>query len=322
MMEQDEINKEMNAKADSPRWDTGREEADEYRNEGDLRSLNLSDNYLFAKVMEDTRLCQRVLEEILQIPIRKVKLVHTEKALRNLPDSKGIRMDVYVEDKAGSIYNVEMQTGQNDDLPKRARYYQGTIDLDQLPAGSAYAKLKKTFVIFICTFPLFDKERHIYTFVNICEENTTLRLGDETVKIFLSTCGKMNDISRDLQEFLKYLEHSTEDVADRSGSPLVQAVHHRVQAVKDTERYRVEYMDLYMYEKEIERKATERGLAKGLQQGLQQGLAEGRAEGQSIKEREDIALMADYLQRVNPNISREEALEVASSALKPKAEAK
>ena len=125
-----------------------------HRNEGDLRSLNLSHNYLFAKVMEDRNICCRVLEEILQVPILKVVSVETEESRQLLPESKGILMDVYVNDDTGTVYNVEMQNGTNDNLPKRARYYQDTIDLDLVSQGEDYRVLKRAIVIFICTFPL------------------------------------------------------------------------------------------------------------------------------------------------------------------------
>lgn len=251
----------------------------QHRNAGDLRTKNLSDNYLFAKVMEDRDLCRRVLEEILQVPIRNIVFVNTEESVRILPESKGIRMDVYVNDENRTIYNVEMQTGDNNNLPKRARYYQDTIDLDLISAGQDYIELKKSFVIFICTFPLFGMERHIYTFVNTCQEEKDLKLGDETIKLFLSTCGKIDDVSSDLKEFLNYVENTTDETAEHSGSRLVKDLHHRVREIKDTRKYQVEYMTLYMHEQDIERRARAEGREEGHAAGLEEGREEGRAEG-------------------------------------------
>ena len=242
-------------------------EKSQHRNAGNLRTKNLSDNYLFAKVMEDRDLCRRVLEEILQVPIRNVVFVNTEESVRILPESKGIRMDVYVNDEEGTVYNVEMQTGDNDNLPKRARYYQDTMDLDLISTGQDYLKLKKSFVIFVCTFALFGMDRHIYTFVNTCQEEKDLKLGDETIKLFLSTCGKIDDISRDLQEFLIYVENTTDETAERSASRLVKDIHHRVREIKDTRKYQVEYMTLYMHEQDIERRALAKGRAEGREEG-------------------------------------------------------
>ncbi len=51
--------------------------------------------------------------------------------------------------------------------------------------GEDYDRLKKSFVIFICTFDPFGKGRHLYTFGNRCNEDVSLVLGDETSKVFL-----------------------------------------------------------------------------------------------------------------------------------------
>lgn len=53
-----------------------------------------------------------------------------------------------------------------DNLPKRMRYYQGMIDLNILEKGENYKNLKKSFVIFICTFDLFGLGR-MYTHLKI-----------------------------------------------------------------------------------------------------------------------------------------------------------
>ena len=63
------------------------------------------------------------------------------------------------------------------------------IDLNILDKGQDYTTLKKSYVIFICTFDPFGEGRHIYTFCNTCQENTALTLDDDAVKIILSTKG-------------------------------------------------------------------------------------------------------------------------------------
>ena len=49
---------------------------------------------------------------------------------RMLYDGKGIRLDVYINDDKGTVYNVEMERGKHKKsiLPKRSRYYQGRIN--------------------------------------------------------------------------------------------------------------------------------------------------------------------------------------------------
>lgn len=74
-----------------------------------------------------------MLERILGIPIRKV-MVHAEHVLCK-SETRGVRLDVYADDEHGTVYNVEMQTTDNKNLPKRSRYYQGQMDMDALKTG-------------------------------------------------------------------------------------------------------------------------------------------------------------------------------------------
>ena len=43
-------------------------------------------------------------------------------------------------------------------LPKRARYYRGMIDLNILEKGKDYNQLKKSYVIFICNYDPFSRD--------------------------------------------------------------------------------------------------------------------------------------------------------------------
>ena len=89
-------------------------------------------------------------------------------------DAKSVRLDIYIVDDKGTVYDIEMQMADTKELPKRARYYQAMMDLEMIDKGEVYKKLKKSFVIFICPFDLFGEKRHIYTFRNVCKEKFNL----------------------------------------------------------------------------------------------------------------------------------------------------
>lgn len=215
-----------------------------------ILDLNLEDDFLFGKVMNDNEICRRILETILNISIKKVELLTTQKTIEVLLDGKGIRLDVYSNDEQGIIYSVEMQRGRKRELPKRTRFYQSNIDADMLSSGEDYTKLNKTYIIFICTFDPFSDKRHIYTFENRCLENLSQTLGDETKKIFLSTKGEMDDVSAEMKEFLAYIENSTDAFAAQAVSPLVKEIHKKVTAVKQSKDMEVEYMTLLQRDRE------------------------------------------------------------------------
>ena len=78
-----------------------------------IKDLNLEDDFLFAKVMSDNEICRRVLEQILNISIKKVESPITQKTIDLLLDGKGIRLDVYVNDDKDTVYNVEVMLPQS-----------------------------------------------------------------------------------------------------------------------------------------------------------------------------------------------------------------
>ena len=143
-----------------------------------------------------------------------------------------------------------MQRGNNRNLPKRLRYYQGNIDLDLINKGDDYRKLSKSYIIFICTFDLFNKGRHRYTFETLCKEDNSIKLEDDTNKIILNTKGIMNDLSEELIEFLEYVEHSDDNTAEKAKGTLVKKIHKRVIEVKSDVSMEVEFMTLLERDRE------------------------------------------------------------------------
>ena len=131
-----------------------------------FEELELRDDSMFGVVMRDPKYCKPFLETILGIKISHIEYPKFQKTIDLSADAKSVRLDVYVEDGENTVYNIEMQTTKKDNLPKRMRYYQGMIDLNILEKGEGYRNLKRSFVIFICTFDLFGQGRHLYTFEN------------------------------------------------------------------------------------------------------------------------------------------------------------
>ena len=146
--------------------------------------LTIADDYMFKLVMSRKHICKRLLEMILDVKIRKLMEPITEKAMKVGYESKGIRLDVYVEDDENTVYDIEMQVRRYPEtwLGRRTRYYQSVIDFGALQAGLEYHKLKKSIIIFICPFKIFDGERHLYTFRNACKEDEKLLLDDGSQK--------------------------------------------------------------------------------------------------------------------------------------------
>lgn len=205
-------------------------------------TLTISDNFVFSKTMElAPDLCRELLELILHLKIKSISWIEREKTLEERSDSKGIRLDVYVEEKGRRrSFNIEMQISNTRNLAKRMRYYQGMIDLDKLKRSQKYDELGASYIIFICLFDFFGKGRRIYTFRETCVEDSTLQLNDGTAKIFLNTKGTSDDVRDDLKAFLNYVE-----CGEVEGT-FVEKLNAAVDKVKCNLETRVEYVNWQM----------------------------------------------------------------------------
>ena len=114
-----------------------------------------------SAVSRDTRYLKPLLEYILKIRIAKIELIEPQKTEKEGYASKGIRLDLYVEDEQHTIYSVEVQTTDKRNLPRRMRYYQSVIDIHVLSPGVDYQNLRKSFVIFICNYDPFGVGRFV-----------------------------------------------------------------------------------------------------------------------------------------------------------------
>ena len=128
------------------------------------QDLTIADNFIFGKVLEnDPVVCKQLLETILEFEIDEISYPEREKAFETRHDSKGIRLDVFVKTSDGrKMFDVEIQTSNNDNLAKRMRYYQGLIDNDSLEKGNHYWQLGTSYIIFVCTFDYFKRGYHFY----------------------------------------------------------------------------------------------------------------------------------------------------------------
>ncbi len=92
----------------------------------EYEELLFTDDFMFCKVLENNEeLCKELLELILGKRIRRINYLAKQKVIDITSDGKGVRLDVYLEDDENTVFDIEMQTTTNKNLPKRTRYYQG-----------------------------------------------------------------------------------------------------------------------------------------------------------------------------------------------------
>ena len=210
-----------------------------------LEELEIWDDFMFGAVMSNKELCKHLLEIILQKKIRDIRYTELQKTIDLQYDAKSIRLDVYVEDDLDSVYNIEIQTTDEKNLPKRSRFYQGMIYLNILNKGESYNKLKKSFVIFICNYDPFGKGRCFYRFENICVDDPSLKLDDDSVKIMINPYG--NDIDQYGEGFTALMDFlKNGQISDT----YTESLKEEITEVKVSEEWRRRYMKLLIRDQE------------------------------------------------------------------------
>ena len=114
----------------------------------ELEELTLMDDYMFWAVMKNKELLIKLLECILGIKLVDLIYSKGQEILKDAYDSRGVRLDVFVKDITGRWYNIEVQTTDKKDIPKRSRYNQAVVDVDELKPGEDFNEP-------LCLYPFF-----------------------------------------------------------------------------------------------------------------------------------------------------------------------
>ena len=149
--------------------------------------LTIIDDYMFCIVMQDKAICTTLLNMVLAQAIGPITDISYQKTFNQLGFAKGVRLDVWVTDSKGTVYDVEMQATNKRDLAKRLRYYQSVIDVSNLDKGAHYTDLPDSFILFFCPFDYLESGLPVYTFKSTCSEDPSIILRDGLTKI-ISKC--------------------------------------------------------------------------------------------------------------------------------------
>ena len=240
-----------------------------------LEELTIQNDYLFKRIMSEKDICIKFVQIILGIDIKDIVYIKAEEVVKELYDSKGIRLDVYLKDEDGVVYNIEMQVTSlgEEEFAKRFRYYEAMIDSYLLKTGQKYKDLNKLFIVFICPFGIFKNERTIYTFKNFCEEDKSIELKDDVTKIFITTKSpNKENLSEDFLALLKYIDGNITD------NPFVNEIENKIHEIKQDEKERGAYMQYDLHLMQIEEEARKEGEKIGIAKGEKIGIAKALLE--------------------------------------------
>ena len=275
-------------------------------------SLTLANNFIFCKVLEENPdVCKELLEMLLDIKIDRIERPKSEQTFKTDFDSRGIRLDVYVKDGTGRCFGIEIQTSNYMRLEKRARYYQGLMDVDSIQFGQEYSALKDSYVIFLCLGDAFGHRLPVYTFRYRAEEDKNILMNDGTVNIFFNATMYDKMQSENLRSFFKYLcgKNSDDNFTDRLSA--------LVERVKMNAQWRHRYMTIEQEIKlQVEARTKERlnELAKDMAKDMANDIAQNMAQGIAKDMAQDMAKnMANDMAQ---DIANKKTLETAKNLLK------
>ncbi len=204
-----------------------------------LSELPLRNDFMFTAVMQQETICQMFLQELLGLPIERIQYVDKQKDLSDSPEYHGVRLDVYLHDEAGTVFNVEMQAAENDDLPRRARFYQGAIDRKELKKNEKYSSLSESYVIFICNFDFVHAGLAVYKRFSGLED-TDIAYDDGSHVFFLNSQYQTGNTSPAILEFLDMVR--TDDMERNYQTPLGRQIKEKIEEVRSDRELEVPYM--------------------------------------------------------------------------------
>lgn len=197
-------------------------------------------------------------------------------------DKRGVRLDVYLQDET-TVYNIEMQTSNFANIPKRSRFYQSVMDVSSLDKAQNFDVLKESYVIFVCTKDLSGYNEPIYEFVTYDKKHDII-YGDEVHKVIVNANAKISNETK-LGKFINYLKNNI--VSDNFTSSINNAINN----IKLDSEMRGEYMVFEAKMMDVRQEAREEGREEGRELGREEGFITAYANTiKAITEKDGISI--------------------------------
>ena len=276
-----------------------------------LEDMNLVDDFLAYSLavhkIYGEEASRYIVGCILQRRIRHLTVVPQKAWYGENPESHGVRMDVYLDEEDGEIFDMEPDNndgaGDVAALPCRVRFYHSKIDAGNLAAGENYSSLRNVAVIFITTYDPFGKNRMVYTVKNSCVEEPDLPYEDGARTVFLYTGGTMGNPPEELKQLARYMEDST---AGNAKSAELARLHEMVMGVKSDREVGLAYMKSFEIERRIRNEGRAEGTAEAIMDLLEEIGSVPEALGKRIRGQKNLETLREWLKLAARSESVEE----------------
>ncbi len=246
-----------------------------------LSELPLSNDFMFGAVMSRKHIAKLFLESLLDKEIARIEYAKTQETVEEEYYAHGVRLDVYLKDKRETVYNIEMQARNENDLERRIRYIQGKMDRETLSKGKHYIELPDSYVIFVCAFDYFHQGLAVYERESTVKGCNGLIYNDGSYSFILNSRFKKGNAATPILEFLDFVRRN-----DSNASYTSELANSVAKAVDDVRHDRGKEKAYMTFAEKLQderyfafRDGKAEGIAEGKAEGIAEGIAKGKAEG-------------------------------------------
>ena len=225
-----------------------------------------------AVLRENIDICRGLIELILNIEVDHLEFKGDDFTLSAGTDARSIRLDVYLKDDAGTVYDIEMENWTKPELPKRTRYYQSMLDVNHLDPNTAFPDLPDSYILFICSSDPFEDGLSKYEFTDMCRQIPMKELGTGATKVFINAKGSRKDLSQEMQDFLDYL------CDNNPRNELTKDIEATIAYVRKSDDKRSEYMFFELSMMDARREGINEGRAEAKLDDVGKLVASGLAD--------------------------------------------
>lgn len=167
------------------------------------KQLNVMDDTLFHKVVEDPEACEEILRVFLQDKELKIISSTPQKYLRNAAN-RSVIVDAYCEGSNEKKYVVEMQKADRDDHQRRVRYIGSNVDTRITEKGIDFKEIPDVYLIYLTKFDVFEKKKAVYHIDRTIQETGDV-VDNGFYEIYINA--EIDDGS-DTAKLMQYIRHT------------------------------------------------------------------------------------------------------------------
>ena len=170
-------------------------ELSEEEKKEELLGMCLFDDVFFEVAAEDPKVCEEIIQTILNDDTIQVLNVIVQDEERVI-GGRTIVVDALCELENGVLCNIEVQQANNINHVKRVRYHSSVITAKKSDPGIKFDKISTLYIIYISRDDIFHDGKTVYH-VNSVVEETGKTIDDGLHRIFVNA--EINDNSKTAQ---------------------------------------------------------------------------------------------------------------------------